>query len=137
MKEEDLTWEDVIKLFQDKPELVERYLDLNIKRDTLVIDYKIKAARNVRTDMIFQDTEGKDYIVKINYKQSPMFGLRDVSLWNKRYAEDKGVHMTDIIPALICDEDCVEAYHNVKELNRFGIKYVTYRVSDILKEFDS
>ena len=66
-----------------------------------------------------------------------MFGLRDVSLWNKRYAEDKGLHMLDIIPALICDEDCVNSYHNIKELDRFKITYVTYKVSDILKEFDT
>jgi len=136
MKEEELTWEDVIKLFQTKPELVEKYLDLKINRDTLVADYKIKAARNVRTDIIFEDTDGNSYIVKINYQQSPMFGLRDVSLWNKRYAEDKGVLMKEITPALICDEDCVNAYHNIKELNRWKIKYVTYKVSDILKEFD-
>jgi len=137
MKEEELKWEDVIKLFQDKPELVEKYLDVKINRDTYVIDYKIKSARGVRSDMIFEDMEGKEYIVKINYKQSPMFGLRDVSLWNKRYAEDKGLHMNDIIPGLICDEESVNSYHNVKELDRFKIKYATYKVSDILKEFDS
>ena len=137
MKEEEIKWEDVIKLFQRKPELVESYLDIKINRDTLVIDYKLASARGVRTDMIFADTEGRDYIVKINYKQSPFFGIRDVSLWAKRYAEDKGVPIMDIIPALIVDEDSLNSYHNIKELNRFKIKYVTFKVSDILKELES
>ena len=137
MKEEEIKWEDVIKLFQRKPELVESYLDVKINRDTLVIDYKLASARGVRTDMIFADTEGRDYIVKINYKQSPFFGIRDVSLWAKRYAEDKGVPIMDIIPALIVDEDSLNSYHNIKELNRFKIKYVTFKVSDILKELES
>jgi len=137
MKEEDLTWESVIKLFQNKPELVEKYLDIKINRDTLVIDYKLASARNVRTDMIFSDTEGKDYILKINYKQSPFFGVRDVSLWAKRYGEDKGVSYHDIIPILIVDEEAVTSYHNIKELDSFKLKYVTFKVSDILKEFES
>ena len=137
MKEEELTWEDIIKLFQDKPELVEKYTGLKINKDTLIIDYKIKAARNVRTDMVFADTDGKEYIVKINYKQSPYFGLRDVSLWNKRYAEDKAMNMFDITPILICEQDCVDAFHSKKELDLFGVKYYTYEVADILKEIDS
>ncbi len=137
MKEEEITWEDIIKLFQRKPELVEKYLDVKINRDTLVVDYKLASARNVRTDIIFADTEGKDYIVKINYKQSPFFGIRDVSLWAKRYAEDKGVPMMDVIPALIVDEESLNSYHNIKELDRFKIKYVAFKVSDILKEFES
>lgn len=137
MKEEEIKWEDVIKLFQRKPELVENYLDVKINRDTLVIDYKLASARGVRTDMIFADTEGRDWIVKINYKQSPFFGIRDVSLWAKRYAEDKGVPIMDIVPALIVDEDSLNSYHNIKELNRFKIKYVTFKVSDILKELES
>ena len=136
MKEEELTWEAVIKLFQSKPELVEKYTGVKINRDTIITDYKIKAARNVRTDIVFADTEGQDYIVKVNYKQSPFFGLRDVSLWNKRYAEDKEVNMRAIEPILITDEESVEEFYNKKELERFKIKYVTYKVSDILKEFD-
>ena len=137
MKAEELTWEAVIKLFQDKPELVEKYTGLKINRETLVNDYQIKAAKNVRTDMVFADTDGKEYIVKINYQQDPLFGLRDVNLWNKRYAEDKAINMFDITPILICDKNCIEEYHNKKELDRFGVKYVTYEISDILKEFDS
>ena len=133
MAEELTTWERVIKLFQNKPELVEEYLDLKIDRDTLVVDYKIKSARNVRSDMIFRDPDGKRYMVKINFEQSPLFGLRDVSLWAKRYAEDEGVYMTEIIPALICDEDCVNEYHNIKELNGWKIKYATYKKDEILK----
>jgi len=134
MNEEEVTWEDVIKLFQNKPELVEKYADVKIDRDTLIVDYKIKAARNVRSDMVFSDTEGKRYIVKINYEQSPFFGLRDVSLWNKRYAEDMDVYMKEITPILITDEESVNSYHNVKELDRYKIKYVTYKLSDILEE---
>ncbi|OIP28659.1 MAG: hypothetical protein AUK23_12580 [Deltaproteobacteria bacterium CG2_30_43_15] len=137
MREEEITWEDVIKLFQRKPELVENYLGVKINRDTLVTDYKLTSARGVRTDMIFADTEGRDYIVKINYKQSPFFGLRDVSLWAKRYAEDKRVPIMDIIPGLIIDEESLNSYHNIKELDRFKIKYAAFKVSDILKEFES
>jgi hypothetical protein len=134
MKEEEITWEAVIKLFQSKPELVEKYTDIKINRDTFITDYRIKAARNVRTDIVFTDTEGQEYIAKVNYKQSPFFGLRDVSLWNKRYAEDKGVKMRSIEPILITDEESIETFYNTKELDRFKIKYVTYKVSDIAKE---
>ena len=137
MSQEENKWEDVIKLFQRKPELVEKYTNVKINRDTLVTDYKIKSARNVRTDIIFSDMDGKDYIVKVNYKQSPFFGIRDVSLWNKRYAEDKGVHMDEIIPILLVDEESVNAYHNLKELDRFKIRYVTYKNADIEKELQS
>ncbi|MFH1624146.1 MAG: hypothetical protein ABID54_03200 [Pseudomonadota bacterium] len=137
MTEEEIKWEEIIKLFQRKPELVERYTGIKINRDTLVTDYRIKSARNVRSDMIFFDTEGKEYMVKVDYKQSPYFGLRDVSLWAKRYAEDKGVAMRDVIPVLISDEETVKSYQNIKELDRFRIQYVTYNISDILKEFES
>jgi DNA/RNA endonuclease YhcR with UshA esterase domain len=119
MKEEEITWEAVIKLFQSKPELVEKYTDIKINRDTFITDYRIKAARNVRTDIVFTDTEGQ---------------VRDVSLWNKRYAEDKGVKMRSIEPILITDEESIETFYNTKELDRFKIKYVTYKVSDIAKE---
>lgn len=137
MKEEEITWEAVIKLFQSKPELVEKYTGIKINRDTIIADHRIKCARNVRTDIVFADTEGQEYIVKVNYKQSPFFGLRDVSLWNKRYAEDKGVKMRTIEPILITDEESVETFYNKKELERFKIKYVTYKVSDIAKELES
>ncbi|MFH2013242.1 MAG: hypothetical protein ABIJ37_11200 [Pseudomonadota bacterium] len=137
MIEEEITGEDVIKLFQSKPELVEKYLGVKINRDTLVVDYRLANLRNVRTDMIFADTEGKDYIIKINYKQNPSFGLRDVALWAKGYAEYKRVSEWDIIPALILDEDSLNSCRSIKELDRYKVKYAVYKVSDILKELES
>ena len=137
MKEEEITGKDVLKLFQRKPELIEKYLGVKINRDTLAVDFILANLRNVRTDIIFADTEGRDYIIMIHYKQNPSFGLRDVFLWAKGYAQYKRLPVTDIIPALITDEDSINSYRSIKELDRYKIKYVTYKVSDILKELES
>lgn len=129
--------DDVRGIMSKKPEIMERLIGITIDRDTLKAEHWIDVhPGRQKIDFVFQDTEGKHYVIKVAKGERFLNAVRMPNIWQRRWAEIHNIDIEQVVPVLLVDEETVgSSPRNQQDLDAFShITTIQYKAADIEKE---